>query len=377
MKALSQRLFRQDLDKRVLLLAGVLFLALVMIHGVLFFLYNASRGAFEGATASEHTISKFQLRGDPREALFSSTVTSNPCDYDLTIDCKNESDPSPAVQILSKQQEPLPIRHILERHTYGSAYDVVKALLVQGHDHDASILLGDDVFDSDPDAVVYRSSFANKWYLLPAMSYASHNREYDGVSLFKQYLDIMRFSVKNNHWLSWPGLDATDLPVLADIFCTDTDRLKQDECLLGLLQLASSQAANFSTEFYLEGDGKNLPDLGKIYGKAPVYLRKAALLDYLSIWSWDGSGAEPEEENLTTDQTAAWKYALAVRLLDADKQHDDCPHRVARSRDLLASVSAAGDSFGYFKRAADNRLTYIAKHEDDLCKARDDDDAKR
>jgi hypothetical protein len=376
-KAISRKLLRQDLDKRVPLLAGVLCIGLVAVHGILFVLYNGSRRLSDGDSKPSLALSKFQLRGDPRQYLFSSAAVNRPCDFDLKIGCPDQSDSSSAVQSLSKQQLPLVVRHLVERHTYGSAYDIVQVLLAEGHEQEAVTLMGNDVFDSDSEAVVYRSNFANRWYLLPAMSYVSHSREFDAISLFKQYLDIMRTPVKNGHWLSHPGLDSTDLPVLADIFCTDTDRLKRDECLMGLLHLASSQAATISEDAFHERKDKNLPDLGKVYEKTPSYFKSAPLQDYLSLWSWDGTSTEPTEGNLTADQTAAWNYAVAVRLLNTNGQHDDCLSRVARSQTLLTSVAADGDSFGYFKRAGEDRLAYVDRHRDDLCKVRDDGDATR
>jgi hypothetical protein len=190
-------------------------------------------------------------------------------------------------------------------------------LVIEGEEQEAVKLLDNSVFDNDQSVALYKDDFASTWYLDPAAAYVAHHREYDGLNLFKQYVSIMRNPVAKHHWLSQPGLDGTDIPPLVDLFCTNSDQLALDECLLGLLKLMNSQNSDISSSReYLDKENGLSSGLAHIYASLPKMVRSDVLQNYFMVWSWDGlSLPEPQPGNFSKDQLAAWKYAFAIGLI--------------------------------------------------------------
>ncbi len=339
---------------------------------IVFVLYRATMHGFDVYLSGySSSLTMPQLRGDIRPAILSDTVIKNPCDFsDSQLSCGNGTDDSKAVTTLAKEQLSNPVRKLIENHHYASAYDIARDLLAEGYDQEVLTLLRNDVFDAAPSDVTYKANFANRWYLVPAVAYAAHNREYDGVALFKQYIDIMRVPLQSGHWLSQPGLDATDMPPLVDLFCTNTDPLAYDECLLGILRLAVSSKASIPTDSdaYFRFDDSPPPDLSKVYNSLPAYLKTAQMQSYIAIWTWDGhSSPEPQHEELSKDQIAAWNYAFALQLLSGAAKTSDCMASITRSRELLSSVVANGEATDYFVSPAQHRIEFIDTNGEKLC----------
>lgn len=351
----------------------------IVAHVVVFAIYHATMKKFDD---SLH-IHKSQfllpnLRGDVRLAMMSRVVKNNVCEFYPDKSCNAGGTESNVVESLRKQPLSASTNQLLENHRYGSAYEIARDLLIAGEDQEATKLLDNSVFDSDQSVALYKANFANTWYLAPAAAYVAHHREYDSLNLFKQYVSIMRNPVANHHWLSYPGLDATDIPPLVDLFCTNSDQLALDECLLGLLKVTASQISRFSY-YGPQTDDENGPssDLAHIYASLPKQVKSDAMQDYFTVWSWDGhSLPEPQHGDLSNDQLAAWKYAFAIRLIAAAPKSESCADTMARSEGMLASVVSAGDSMGYFAVPAQHRVDFIEKNRVQACNTEVAADAK-
>jgi hypothetical protein len=344
------------------------------LHLIVFVCYRSAMNTFDNERYNEpEGVSLAQARGDPKQTMLSAYVFENLCDFTVGIHCDQIYETSDAVKDLAKQQLPLETRRLIEKNTYASAYDITEALLSGGHDREALDLLENPVFDASQFAVVERANFANRWYLLPAFEYIAHNREYDGLAFFKSYLTIMRHSVSQGKWLSLPGLDATDLPALADTFCINSDKLSNDECLLSLLRLADSDSEAFAHDPRYGREDRAAVDAAQAYQQLPDYIVIKPLRDYLAIWSWNGySVPEPGHGSLTPVELAAWNYAYAVRLLEPGSEEPGCTSRVQRSRELLATVAFADSKQSVFTIPASHRLQYISSKGNGLCEEKHD-----
>jgi hypothetical protein len=356
-------------------LQGV-FVALLVANVVVFMLYRAAMHSFDADWDHSSSFSLPHLRGDPRQAMRSDVIATSPCHFQTQVPCSEEQTNSAAVTTLRTEVLPNATRHLIDTYSYPSAYDIVRNLLANGDEQDVPTLLANDVFetpnsevqDDIGSPVKYKANFANKWYLVPAASYAAHHREYDAVTLFKQYLSIMHVSVANGHWLSQPGLDATDLPPIAEIFCAHNGDISYDDCILGLVKVIAPNMRNFLPNAVFTGSSSDTADIGRAYGALPSFVKTNALQDYFAIWSWDGTSLpEPQHGNLPQDQLAAWNYAFAIRLLVAARNGQQCVDTLGRSQGLLSTVAESGDSLGYFSGPARRRLDFISRKRNDIC----------
>jgi hypothetical protein len=335
----------------------------LLVHLVIFILYRSSMKVFDGSPENQQPLTSLSLpslRGDVRLARLSEVVTNNPCEFYPDKSCPQDVSDSEAVANLRKQQLAPATHQLIENFRYHSAYDIARHLLVDGQEQEARSLLSNNVFEKGDYAVIYKANFANKWFLVPAASYVAHHREYDALTLFENYIDIMRVPVLNHRWLSQPGLDSTDIPPISDIFCANTDRLSHDQCLIGLLKVVASQIAAFMPDsegiIDFTDDRSVQPNLYQIYASIPTSFKTDQLKDYFQVWAWDGRTApEPEHGQLSKDESVAWNYAFAIRLLGSATKDANCTSNVVRSRQLLSSVAEDGDSLGYFAVPAAHR----------------------
>jgi len=361
---------RHKADSRLLFACiGVICIG-ALTHVALFLCYrSAMRTYYDISTSHPSQLAFSQLRGDPFISRLSSTLIGSPCEFDSQASCSTGSESS-AVANLSKQQLDFATRQLLSAHAYASAYDLAEALFAQGHNAEAITLLGNDVFDEGDAPPVERANFVNRWLLVPAFEYVGHNRDYDALTLFKMYLSVMRRPLAAGHWLSLPGIDATDLPAIVDTFCDSSDQLGKDECILSVLRIAASNSTQFEADpRETDYSTTDVPDDAPLraFDALPAYLKSDPLRAYLGVWAWDGfSPPEPSHGQMSISQTDAWNYAFAVRLLAPGQRATDCAARVSRSRDILASVSS-DTSNSVFTLPALHRIQYIDLHRDALC----------
>jgi hypothetical protein len=192
---------------------------LVVVNVVLFLLHDYSiRSNFSLADDIRNLNLEFDTRSDPLQALLTNSAFQLPCEVAQYEECPNLHE-APEVESARKQVLGRRTQELLNDRSFSNLRNVFMALSARGADDDLVKLAGQmDITLHD------LSTFATSWYADPAERYALNGREYEAVILFRRFIDLMRVPVKEGEWLSIPGLDATDVPVLADLFCTASDR---------------------------------------------------------------------------------------------------------------------------------------------------------
>jgi hypothetical protein len=172
------------------------------------------------------------IRTDPWRAGMTNAVLEYGCEVGHLTECTPAD--SQVVEALRKETLPTMGRKLLSQFSYSSAYHLLEDLSLRGADQEVLELTANPGFDADSLA-----RFAGHWYLYPATEYAVHGRESDALALFRNFLGLMRHAVQRGDWISLPGVDATDLPVLADVFCNVPDHRDSELCLIGILKALS------------------------------------------------------------------------------------------------------------------------------------------
>jgi hypothetical protein len=370
---------RDKADKQIIYSLICLLCFTLFAHLLFRLAYNAAANAQELYPFKQSVFKLPTFAGDTRQEMLSTEVLNHPCKFNLKLRCAagDDEESSEAVQKLAKEQLPPHTQQLLEKHEYESAFDLAVALSVEGRDREAISLLGNSVFrvgrGKNPWA---RANFADKWYLYPAFAYLTHSRDYDALQLFKSYLAIMQYSVNDGEWLSYDGLDATDLPVLARLFCPHPEGLARDECLLSILQLADDNSPYFSgtnygaesQDNYVDSSHRKRQTLFDTYSGIPSYRQSAPISQYLKVLSWNGyDQPEPQPGPMEAIQQFAWEYSLGVRLLEPGGEKPGCAARIQRAKGLFKAVASNNDPNNVFSQPATNRLTFISSHLADIC----------
>ncbi|MDP8979472.1 MAG: hypothetical protein M3O35_02655 [Acidobacteriota bacterium] len=285
--------------------------------------------------------------GDAWQPLRTHAIFAQPCEIGHFQGCQKAED-SEAVAQLRQGAVPASAKQLLDANHYSSAYHLLKELSLHHADGEVADLSANDAFDIESLA-----NFANEWYLMPASEYAAAGREHDAVVLFRKFLAVVRPQVLRGHWLSYDGMDTTDIPAIADLFCVGRDRLTQDLCLLGILKAV------------------NADDFAAEYGRLPEALRSDPLTAYLKLWKWDGSGAlfwPPEA--YTAPQQAAWFYSIGVVVRKAARALNDpteCAAALGSAAKAFGLSVEAQPHNGYFSQPASRQRTEVTEKALDLC----------
>jgi hypothetical protein len=302
--------------------------------------------------------------------LFEQTkqYLARPCGVLHAQACPDDLEESPAILKLKETSEIPSVKRLVFKRVYSTGYLLLKDL-AQLHDEHAVIAVS-----GLPDFTQTRSTswrlleFAKTNYLEPALEYAAASRERDAVAAFKVYNILTMRLVKAGFWLSKKGVDLTDLPVLAEAFCTQPDELVQDRALVGLLR------AILGTSGELE-DGE---DIHSAYSALPQDLQVEALRRYLETWSrvHDGSAGLVEEYGSETGglptpmAEAAWSYLRGVAAeKEATKGHskEECLDFMARAREAFESAVDRDKDLLVFAGPARRHLAGIAEASENRC----------
>jgi hypothetical protein len=245
-----------------------------------------------------------------------------------------------------------------DKRPYSSAYHVLKLLSIHGADREVIALTQDEAFD-----VQSLARFAMNWYFRPAAEYAAHGREQDALGLFRTFIAIMRWPVGRGRWLSLKGVDATDVPVLVDLFCTSANSVEEDLCLLGLLKaIAPTPQRRDSLDEPFEGPSltSGIVGVAKAYAKLPLALQNTRLARYLKLWEEpDVDALQHPPTDFTASQMQAWNYGVGVVLRNwaLDRQAEaECRNDIALSKRAFESARAVQSNGSYFVNAINQHL---------------------
>ncbi len=243
---------------------------------------------------------------------------------------------------------------LLGSHSYDSAFVLFRELMVTGADHEIIEL------SMSPKIRLYRlvalSTFA---YLRPAVIYAKSNREQDALSLYAKYGDLLRPHIQQGEWLSVPGIDGTDVPVLNDLFCPTPDSKQGQRCILDFLKSVDIDGlrSGIKTKKFLEA-----------YPSKDITNDELRLRSYLQVWDWDGAGQLPVVPNdFTADQKPAWNYATGVilrRAAENTNKAQACRSLINRAITQFRLVSGTSK---YFAAPAKAQLQGIEEIKDEIC----------
>ena len=315
--------------------------------------YSLRRNDYWRTVNSTLTID-LAIEGDPRETLMTQAAFDNHCELGH-FDCNQNVEGSSAVQALRRKPLPKVAEDLLQHNSYSSAYHLLKDLSLHNADSEVLQLVTDPLFDAPTLA-----TFASNWYFQPAAEYVTHGREQDGLQLFKSFIDVMRNPAKRGEWLSLEGIDATDVPAIADIFCQVEDRLHSDECLLGFLK---SLARSKDPDVLL-----GISHVADTYSKLPTTIKSLALEGYLRVWGWDGTGEPPSQLDwLTPSQSAAWQYAKGVRLQATAKTSAQCDDLLQQALSNFEKAFSGMSTDDYLYLPAKHHISDIETHRLDIC----------
>jgi hypothetical protein len=287
------------------------------------------------------------------------------CEVGHIAPCDDPSN-SDAVNELRRNNPPPTAALLLSQYSYSSLYHLFKDLSVRGKDDE--ILYISSHFTSDSSVGIDSlSHFATDWYLASALDYVTHFRESDAIKQYRLFAGVLRTYIKQGNWLSLPGIDSTDLPVLTDIFCSGGPDAANDLCVVGILR-AIAKISSQNNPRDLES-GIPISDFLSSYSNIDKLMQSTPLVRYLSLWQWDGSG-EPRvvPKDLTPAQASAWHYALGVVLRENAtklKSRTDCERLTDKALREFGWVKKQRDD--YFANPGTDAESFLLKNKDQLC----------
>lgn len=309
--------------------------------------------------------------------LFAETLDylSSPCGVRHAQACPDApGEESPAIKKLKTMSEIPSVKRLVFKRAYSTGYSLLEDL-TRLHDEHAVIAVSEL-----PDfTLTWFTSwrlleFARANYLQPALEYTAASRERDAVAAFKVYNTLTMRVVKAGFWLSKNGVDLTDLPVLAEAFCTHPDVLVQDRALAGLLKaILGKSDPREALQRLWEGT-----DIQSAYSSLPPDLQVEPLRRYLEAWSkvHDGSAGLVEEYRSdtgglpTSTAEAAWSYLRGVAAeKEATKGHskEECLVFMARAREAFESSVERDKDLLVFAGPAQKHLAGIAELSESRC----------
>jgi hypothetical protein len=289
---------------------------------------------------------------DPKLTIMTASVLSQTCEIGDLHDCSVHD--SSVVATLRSQTLPKTAKTLLDKNEYSSAYHLLKALIVRGADVEIPMITRLQGFDLTP-----LCRFATTWYLKAAILYTAANREEDALEELQYFVSITRDKVQNGQWLSREGLDATDIPVLIDLFCTPLGEAAAKTCSIGLLRVLKPL------------DNGQIPDVvngfrgfPSAYRALPPPLLQPTIARYLDVWDWNLRGPVPTIPSATAAQNSAVHYVLGSKfaraaLIQTDKRRcESFMQRGAAEFRRSMSSEAVPD---YFSKPAFKGLQQIEK----------------
>lgn len=293
---------------------------------------------------------------DEQQHLMTSEFFAKECEIGhFSKDCSVlESD---VVRALRGADPPPLAARLLKDHQYTSPDNLFEEISILGGDKE---LIALSAFrDLKLNSLV---RFAVSWYLNPALAYVHRGREQDALTMYNLFAAVLRPSIKHGNWLSLEGLDATDLPVITDLFCTNQDPLSQSLCIVGFLKAISLLLGEKSIAVD-DGDSSSLKateDLPFAYGDLNPRLRSEKLKLYLNLSLWKGIGAAPQPPiGLDAAQLGAWHYVVGRLLRKAATNLSDvnqCRAIIDRSKaQFRLSLKTSGGG-GYFDNPSTRQL---------------------
>jgi hypothetical protein len=251
-------------------------------------------------------------------------------------------------------------KQLLATHKYESAIDLFHEMSILGADGEVLRL------SSNPDIDIWDlAMFSSRWYLQDAFDYVQNSRDQDALLLYSRFAAILRPRIQKGEWLSLPGIDATDLPVITDLFCNSKNQLNNDVCVVEILRAI----AQGETRVVSEG-----VDVGNFLGnyKPSVHNPQGhAIREYLTMWLWDGSGSAPKvPSDFTPDQRSAWRYGIGVALRQAAIKHVSSSEFAVCRRDLAEAVinfKAVGKDSKYFAEPSKSQLEGLEGKFNEIC----------
>lgn len=310
---------------------------------------------------------------DARLSAETLDYLSSPCGVLHSQACPDASEESPAILKLKAMSEVPSVKRLVFKRAYSTGYSLLEDLALL-HDEDAVVAVSELPDFTQTWYTSWRLlEFAQTNYLQPALEYTAASRERDAVAAFKVYNTLTMRVVKSGYWLSKVGVDLTDLPVLADAFCTHPDALVQDRALTGLLKaiLGSSDPADALERLW------NGTDIHGAYSNLPPDLQVEPLRRYLEAWSkLHNSGGLVDEypsdaSGLPTPMAeAAWSYLRGVAAeKEATKGHsrDECLELMARAREAFENSVERDRDLLVFASPARKHLAGIAESSENRC----------
>jgi hypothetical protein len=249
---------------------------------------------------------------------------------------------------------------LLHQYSYTSLFNLFKELSLLGRDDEVVSIATKTKVD-----IYSLSLFAVEWYLRPAVAYATANRELDAVKYYRLFNGVLRPHIKNGDWLSMEGIDATDLPVLTDIFCPDDTSAASSLCMVGILRALEDHVGDTI------GNGIPVKDFISSYDRLNPILRSAKLTDYLRLWTLTGMKqplAQPS--GLNAVQLSAWRYASGVMIRQTafnGTSVEECERLLKVSMNGFKIIVAHGSAGDYFSDPAENQIQYLGDQTGSLC----------
>jgi hypothetical protein len=272
-------------------------------------------------------------------------------------DCRTFN--SNVVKSILNSTPPQATAALLKAHTYKSAFTLFRELSIIGQDNEV-----DQLADSPGLHAQSVASFAVPWYLAIAKLDLDHDRAQDGVDLYKHFAALLRPRILAGEWISEEGLDATDLPVLTDVFCPKEDLFTQNACIAGVLEALDAP--------YGSTVAQDTGEFARAYAQVLPPLHSDQLSAYLRIWTWSGSGTPPPTPaHLNKAQLAAWHYAVGARQRRFASQNStprrQCLAVISQSRKSFSQALTDDPSPGYFKEPAQDQLNGLREQGDSIC----------
>ena len=303
------------------------------------------------------------LQADPQQLAMTGAFLKDPCHLAHVVQCTRFN--STTVQNILHGHPPTEASKLLSQYQYDFAYKLFEDLSIQGADDELpQLTLYDGIY------IDRLTRFADEWYLQPALWYITHRREEDAINTYNLFANLLRPRIAQGEWLSEPGVDDTDLPVLTDLFCVDRDKYRHGLCVAGVLLAV----ARTSLYHQIGDSSEDSLDISDAYERLNPTLRSSSLEAYLSLWKSNGAGTQPTPPDTLTDgQRMAWQYAVGVALRGRAAQLRDagdvdaCNEAILKSKAAFSVVLGGSKAANYFQLPASHQLTGMSKLSSSLC----------
>jgi len=309
------------------------------------------------------------LPGTPRLSSMSAIQFSEPCNFNGQINCRHRQHDSKIVRAIDKQKASPLIQDLLARNSYDSAFDVARDLLVLGHEQDVINLLRDPAFAQDPFEAEHKNRFATRWYLNPALDSVDRGRYYEAVGFMISYIEIMKVPVDKGHWISKRGLDPTDIPPIADIFCETHEGRYSEGCLLLLLSYITRDSNNFPNLAEPSGARARFSERLDAYFRLFPSPEASQLKNYIAFTSQQVGAYAIGEAELTPSAISAFHYTNAIKLLEEARQSSDCQAALGKSLAIFREIARNSQLTDYFVVPARHRIEFISREGTRFCRA--------